>query len=377
MSLSYSWPKALFDILCDFALAEKNYADTNFVPSKSKMFVRRDDENYLRFVYKTLIQDLEKLKLLVTNDFLIRLITALLYFMSVRLKLLELYDQIYIIGSSNTFIDFDDLTEKTEKIENFTNHPSPVDEILKILQYEHNCLKYLFNCHKYLENWQYLESLINLKKGCDIICIWEKCFQNKETWRFGSSFLNKNTFPALFLWHKKFKMMTLSKFTLYFYAILLQQSTLQDMKNVCNNHNINLFLKMQQLQKKSEAQTVILVFNSTGLVDYRGPGYWSPTREPMNPSLKHQIMLSYPKVPVQLDLIEQLISEKIDTDKSMNKVLWVNFSSSAYLLVTVDLKITLVLLYERRPRSEERDKANACDFVSQLRCHRHFLTIYK
>ncbi|XP_050429751.1 KICSTOR subunit 2-like isoform X2 [Adelges cooleyi] len=333
--------------------------------------------NYLRFVYKTLIQDLEKLKLLVTNGHVIQLITSLLYYMSVRLKLLELYDKIYTIGSANTFIDFSELTEKAELIQNHYNHQSPIDDILKILQYEHDCLKYLFKCHDNLENWRYIEALINLKRGCDIFYVWEKCFQNKETWRFGSSFLNKNTFPALFLWHKKFKHLTLSKFTLYFYAILLQQSTLQDMKNLCNTHNVHFFSKMQQLQKKSEAQAVILVFSSFGLTDYRGPGYCSPTKEPLDPYIKHQVMLSYPKVPVHLDTIEQLISDKIDADKSFNKVIWANFSTGAYLLAAVDLRVTLVMLYERRPRSEERDKVNVSDFVSQLRCHRHFLTIYK
>jgi len=53
---------------------------------------------------------------------------------------------------------------------------------------------------------------------------------------------------------------------------------------------------MQQLQKKSEAQSVILVFDTTNLPDYRGPGYCSPNRDPVDPNIKYQIMLSFPKV---------------------------------------------------------------------------------
>lgn len=54
---------------------------------------------------------------------------------------------------------------------------------------------------------------------------------------------------------------------------------------------------MQQLQKKSEAQSVILVFDTSNLSDYRGPGYWSPVRDQaVDPYIKYQIMLSYPKV---------------------------------------------------------------------------------
>jgi len=34
----------MFDILCDFALAEKNYYDTNFEPAKIKMVERKENE---------------------------------------------------------------------------------------------------------------------------------------------------------------------------------------------------------------------------------------------------------------------------------------------------------------------------------------------
>jgi len=42
--LNNAWPKAMFDILCDFALAEKNYYDTNFEPAKIKMVERKENE---------------------------------------------------------------------------------------------------------------------------------------------------------------------------------------------------------------------------------------------------------------------------------------------------------------------------------------------
>uniref|UniRef100_A0A2S2PJJ4 Uncharacterized protein n=2 Tax=Schizaphis graminum TaxID=13262 RepID=A0A2S2PJJ4_SCHGA len=80
--LNNAWPKAMFDILCDFALAEKNYYDTNFEPSKNKMLERKEDENYLDFVYKTLYQDLEKLQTEVDDNYVIKLITTLLQFIS-------------------------------------------------------------------------------------------------------------------------------------------------------------------------------------------------------------------------------------------------------------------------------------------------------
>lgn len=53
---------------------------------------------------------------------------------------------------------------------------------------------------------------------------------------------------------------------------------------------------MQQLQRKSEAHAVILVFDTSHLSNYKGPGYWSPERKVVDLYIKYQIMLSFPKV---------------------------------------------------------------------------------
>lgn len=132
--VSYLWPKSLFDILCDFALAEKNYSDMNFEPSKNKSPVRKEDENYLDFVYKTLFQDLEKLQSEVEDSYILNLINSLLHYISIRLQLLEFYNRIYEIGLLNIKINFTELADSIEKIENKFNEPSPIDGVLKILQ---------------------------------------------------------------------------------------------------------------------------------------------------------------------------------------------------------------------------------------------------
>lgn len=53
---------------------------------------------------------------------------------------------------------------------------------------------------------------------------------------------------------------------------------------------------MQLLQRKSECQSVMLVFDTTELPDYNGPGFWCSHRDPVNSSIKYQIMLSFPRV---------------------------------------------------------------------------------
>lgn len=57
-----------------------------------------------------------------------------------------------------------------------------------------------------------------------------------------------------------------------------------------------LIFRMQELQIKSDAQFVVLVFDASGIEDFRGPGFWCSSKEIVDPYIKYQIMLSYPKV---------------------------------------------------------------------------------
>lgn len=91
-------------------------------------------QNYLDFVYKTLFQDLEKLLTEVDDGFILDLITSLSLYISVRLKLLELYDKLYEIGSLNSQVDFKELTEIIEQIQSEVYIPSPIDGAMQILE---------------------------------------------------------------------------------------------------------------------------------------------------------------------------------------------------------------------------------------------------
>lgn len=53
---------------------------------------------------------------------------------------------------------------------------------------------------------------------------------------------------------------------------------------------------MQLLQKKSEAQAVLLVLDTSELDEFKGHNYWSPVRNVVDPDINYHIMLSYPKV---------------------------------------------------------------------------------
>lgn len=48
---------------------------------------------------------------------------------------------------------------------------------------------------------------------------------------------------------------------------------------------------------------------------------------------------------------------------------------ATYLIMGVDLRITLVMYYDCKPKNEEREKANTFEFVSQIRCHKLFTSV--
>lgn len=85
-------------------------------------------------MYKTLYQDLEKLQTEVDDNYIIKFMTTLLQFISVRLQLLELYDKLYEIGSTNSWINFSELSETVENIQNDLSNFSPIDQVLRIVR---------------------------------------------------------------------------------------------------------------------------------------------------------------------------------------------------------------------------------------------------
>lgn len=85
-------------------------------------------------MYKTLFQDLEKLQTEVDDNYVTKFMTTLVQFISVRLQLLELYDKLYEIGTSNSWINFRELSEIVENIQNDLSNFSPVDQVLRIVR---------------------------------------------------------------------------------------------------------------------------------------------------------------------------------------------------------------------------------------------------
>jgi len=76
----------------------------------------------------------EKLQIDIEDSYVKKLITSLMHYISVRLKLIGLYVKLREVGSSNNYINYGELQELIEKIPIKFSTPSPISGILKILQ---------------------------------------------------------------------------------------------------------------------------------------------------------------------------------------------------------------------------------------------------
>lgn len=85
--------------------------------------------------------------------------------------------------------------------------------------------------------WNYLPALLKINETQAKLETWAKIMHYKETRTFG--LFKTPQYPHLYLWLQKFKCLSVSKFTLYFYEVLSKYSTPQDMKALCAKQNVD------------------------------------------------------------------------------------------------------------------------------------------
>lgn len=83
----------------------------------------------------------------------------------------------------------------------------------------------------------------------------------------------------MFLWIKKLKGALVSKYSVYFNELLIKNSNLSfDMKSYCCKLPIDHYGRMLSFQKKSDAVSVSIIFDSKD-TKYNPNGYSCPGRE--------------------------------------------------------------------------------------------------
>ena len=103
--------------------------------------------------------------------------------------------------------------------------------------YECDILMHLLDANVEMASWNYLPALLKINETQAKLDTWAKIFQLRETRRLG--LFKTPASPQLFQWLMKFKCLSVSKFTLYFYEVLSKYSTPQDLKTLCAKQSLD------------------------------------------------------------------------------------------------------------------------------------------
>lgn len=168
---------------------------------------------------KCSVEILEKLASLISGQ--------LFYYMKARIDLIDIYELI-ASAASGKFCIFDNLIRKIERvILNYQNHfhHYHLQPIKLGFTFECEVLLNLLRAQIDIQHWRFLPSLLSIQEAQTKLTTWRSRL-SRETPRRGvkSSFIRPPITPPLYQWLSKLKVALNSKFTLYFYSVLVKQA---------------------------------------------------------------------------------------------------------------------------------------------------------
>ncbi|XP_063927860.1 KICSTOR subunit 2-like isoform X2 [Zophobas morio] len=242
-------------------LTEKSYIEIGFLQTKNKGFLRKD--NSLRSIYEALRSDLRKLedncKATIVDRRVQHYCQNIYQFLNARVNMIDLYERIYTMGLNNQFMYSDTLKYIQNLIERHSLDFADISltPAKAAFGLEVEILEQLFRALTELQRLQFLPSLALIHGAHTRLTLWESKIPNRENWKI--SFLKNNPLPALFQWLQKLKGAVLSKFSLYFHDTLAQQTTPNEMRQLCAKLHHDHYQRMVSFHRKYEAACVILL----------------------------------------------------------------------------------------------------------------------
>ncbi|KAK7602651.1 hypothetical protein V9T40_006625 [Parthenolecanium corni] len=363
---------------------EKCYIDLGFLSSRSKISVKK--ENTLKSAYEDIKIQCEKL--LSTEDVEYRrILSEILKFAQIRSRLIDFYDRLYTFAGYNKHWKMAELLATLKDLidnEVCPYLPKTLTSIKATIEIEVFCLYDLLNAQLYLENWNLLFCTSHINSLKSRMSIWEKSLHNKETWKV--NFLRSNTFPELFRWMQKFKTFILEKFSLYFYMIIRQQTSIPDLKTLCSKNNLDFLQKFQTLSKKfgHEATSVMLIFDACGIKNWSGPGYRCPLKKNTSESAgsSYNIMVRHPEKLTEptnlMPTVKKILVDHFSDILFLDKVVcqYVPSENGTYFVASIEEKISLVSYYNCRKDDKKADIENyMLELAWMIRCHRIFSSL--
>eukprot|EP00092_Neocalanus_flemingeri_P013318 GFUD01014356.1.p1 GENE.GFUD01014356.1~~GFUD01014356.1.p1 ORF type:complete len:324 (-),score=91.77 GFUD01014356.1:331-1254(-) len=275
------------------------------------------------------------------------------------------------------------VTEETQKTDGECVVSAPWVTVVK---YENNILMDFMSAASAMQSWNFFESIMLLQRGGEMLALWEEIVQAREARKlsFASSLLrgvSGSAEPHLYLWFQRLKASLISKFSLFFYQTLAQQTTPTEMKSLCARLSLDQAARLSAFQKRADAQSISVLFDATGLASYNGrPGYHHLEKEqPQMSGLDlFPVVFSTPTQPSHHfpNLVMILTDQNTDlaTDKTVH--FYDGGVGSTYFLHLIEPRFYVVIIFDGR-RSERDSTINTFiqETALQLRCSKTFAAL--
>ncbi|XP_065225094.1 KICSTOR subunit 2-like [Planococcus citri] len=375
--------KDLLSLLPYMISVEKSYSEMGFLTAKSKVAVKKD--NTLKSAYLEIKSDCEKIQ--PSEAEYERILKEIISWTEIRCQLIDSYNKMYTTATYNKHLKMQEFIDSLNSIVNnamASYAPKTMANMKILIELETSCLLDLIYAQYFLENWNLVRCTSHISSAKSNLVIWENTLQNKETWRL--NFLRMNTVPELYRWLIKFKTFLLEKFSVYFYMIIRQQTSVSDLKTICGKNRLEFLQKFQNISRKCghETTSVMLVFDACGIKNWHGPGYRCPLKNTKteSPSTSYYVMLRHPEKPSEplnvMPTIRRILVEHFSDILFLDRVVcrYISEENSTYFITSIEEKISLVAYYNSKKDDKQSDIDNyILELAWMIRSHRVFLSL--
>lgn len=402
----------LMAAFAQLATIEKQYVSLTFLTPKR--FLMKDTS--LIASYGHVLADLRKVEEWRSSSTTREMAGQLIFFVNARIALLDYYEVISATAAaaitsetedsdcSTFFLPLDDimvprLNGIVKKYSSCLRHPH-LQPLNIGFNWELGALSGLVNALYHMNHWRFFESLIQLEQSRKSLEEWLSALRNHRepmktakmglslAWlRHGSSSASNNTSPTvhqeppLYQWLCKLRAAVSAKFSFYFHDVLLEQTTAIDMKEKCARLSMDFPAKLQAFHKRYDAHSVVLMFDATNEISYRGPGYHHPAldKEPVRGIDVYPAAFAYPSQPKgHWPSVVMILAEyAAELDKPQKVVFFYDKrAESSFYMVKIDPHMVLAVIFESK-RAEKDTPINnfLLEVASQLRCCKVFASL--
>jgi len=344
-------------VLVQLCTAERLYVNLTFLQPRS--FLRKDSS--LRGVLESMTAEVERLldvnEAVETEDIVSNVAQDISILFKGRLKTMEVYDRLSNFSKFPNYVSLQAIV-RSVSITRKDVHSESLESYKEVYFLEVGLLYECISMCVSLQSWEFYSSTTHLQAISEKLNRWTELIQNRETRKlsFASSLLRGvggQADPHLYLWFTKFRAALLSKFSLYFYQVLANQTTGGEMRALTSKLPVDQSNRLISFHRRTDAATTCIVFDATGVQGYRGPGYHiqadkkesGPTGMDLFPSI-----FSHPCHPGALwPNVVMILTNK---DEELNQDRTVYFYDSGvgitYFLQRIEPRYCIVVLLEGR-----------------------------